>query len=426
MQKRNFILIVGLCFVLGFVGMSVSALSVDEKRGDYKILSLSDTTGREEPYIDNVKVKKFNAGYAEKYLGYEVILADNAALEKVDTDSLVELIDNGATLLIEDSSLSLKEIAKMLNLERPDDRFVNGAQVTGVMVFNQNDNYCFGLMGTIQCTPIGENSIIKQEESTIANKEPIPIYQSKDTFTISTEERNHSEETLEEFINAIRDFRHEYIEQSCKEIEKDVVYMQLPEKNFDGSPYYNFFEIQNGVAGSLSITQYRYNICTYKVGKYKEAVTDVVSTFTVSPGGRMYVNNYKTRMDANVSNMDVIGQSYLNSNSSSSYTLSGGIVGNVSTISGNVSASTTNTYTTNNQTITNSFAKRKYKEWSSTPTKKWGGASWELEPCIRVVNNNANVYKSQAYSSFQKEGWIGIENMLGWEIPFVEVGGAWE
>lgn len=32
MQKRNFILTVGLCFVLGFVGMSVSALSVDEKK----------------------------------------------------------------------------------------------------------------------------------------------------------------------------------------------------------------------------------------------------------------------------------------------------------------------------------------------------------------------------------------------------------
>lgn len=219
--------------------------------------------------------------------------------------------------------------------------------------------------------------------------------------------------------------------------------MQLPTKGFNGAPYYNYFYLYSTGAkstkgskipdssyyqfGSATISQYRYDICSYRQENRKRKITDIVSNFTKSPRlNTMYVNNYKTRMHANVTHMEVIGQSYLNSNSSSSYTLSGGFSGNRATpLTGSFGASTTNTYSTNNQTIQNDFYNQKQKNWNPEPTKKWKGASWELEPSVRILNLNASVYKCQAYSSFQAGGWIGLRDVIGFNIPFVEVGGAW-
>lgn len=212
------------------------------------------------------------------------------------------------------------------------------------------------------------------------------------------------------------------------EVKEDIVYMQLPSKGFNGSPYYNYFALkaESTQFGSATITQYRYDICVYRDGGVNKVITDVVSNFTISSCSTMYVNNYFTRMHANISNMNIIGQSYLNSQSSSSYTLSGGFsANNQNVITGNVGVSTTNTYTTNNQNIQNDFYNQKYKNWNPTPTKKWKGASWEIEPAIRIINNNASSYKNQAYSSFRSGGWIGVVNIWGHIIPTVEVGGAW-
>ncbi|MDD2235165.1 MAG: hypothetical protein PHV03_09780 [Desulfitobacteriaceae bacterium] len=217
--------------------------------------------------------------------------------------------------------------------------------------------------------------------------------------------------------------------------------MQLPEKSFDGSPYYNFFYLyttwkgSNGSItpppnpvsqfGSATITQYRYEICSYVQANRLRKITDIVSNLTISPRDYAYVADYKTRMHANVTHMEVIGQSYLNSNSSRSYTLSGGFSIEGATLkSGSFGASTSNNYSTNNQTIQNNFYYQKLKNWNASPTENWAGASWELEPCIRIMNLNASVYKSQAYSSFQEGGLIVFFDEFH-EIPFVEVGGAW-
>ncbi len=177
--------------------------------------------------------------------------------------------------------------------------------------------------------------------------------------------------------------------------------------------------------GSISITQYRYDICVYREGGVNKVITDVVSQVTVSSASSVHLLDYKVNMNANVFNMSVIGQSYLNSQSTASYTLSGGIGFSGNTLTGSLGGETSNTFSTNNQNITNHFLKQKIKECWCDPTKNWKGASWELEPAIRIRNNNASSWKNQAYTYVTKARWQ--KNLLvGYYIPnAIRVGGSW-
>ena len=388
-----------------------------------RVLSLSNNQAVFSEPSHKETPTEFNKTSTSEYLDFEVILVDKNSLDTADAEKIIELIDNGSTLWIDDNNVSLKEVSRFLGIEEPDDRFVRGAQVSGAFIFNHNNNYCFGISGVVNADSSNAHDVLTKLEDETYYK-PIPISQSGDYFESFDATYEHVEVNLEDFVNSISKFRSDFNKQACKQLECDLVYMQLPSKSFDGTPYYNYFTVMETMA-SLTITQYRYDICTYQENGTKKKITDIVTNFTISPNSILYVNNYKTRMHANIANMTIIGQSYLNSNSSSSYTLSGGFSTNGTVINGSIQASTTNTYSTNNQTIQNDFFNQKYKNWNSEPTQKWTGASWELEPCIRILNTDATTYKCQAYSSFQEGGWVGILNVIGANIPFVEVGGAW-
>ena len=125
--------------------------------------------------------------------------------------------------------------------------------------------------------------------------------------------------------------------------------------------------------------------------------------------------------------MTIIGQSFLSSDTKSSYTLSGGVSTAGKIINGKLDASTSNTYSTTDQDIKNDFFYEKYKNWNVTPKKATIGTSWEIEPCIRILNTNASSYKNQAYTSFQG-GYIYPGNGIvanPVKVAAFEVGGAW-
>ncbi len=384
------------------------------------VLYISPESSAESEVTHIESIDEFNAGNINEFSSYTIIRVGSDDLANVEAEKVVELIDNGATVYIDDTDMSLEEISDMLGLDDPGERVVDGAEVTGTFVFNQNDNYCFGLIGEVECTPVDWDNL--PESGSIDSK---TFEEGAYDFANMLYEED-GPVNIEEFSNAIDQFRSDFDEHTLKDLEDNTVYMQLPSKGFNGSPYYSYFQFKLGgsVFGTATITQYRYDICSYRSGSATHSIRDVVSNFTISPVGNMYVNNYKTRMNT-TSPTGIIGQSYLNSNSSSSYTLSGGFSAtSANLITGTVGASTTNSYTTNNQTITNTFTGQNYKDWTSVPTKKWGGASWELEPCIRVRNTNSDNYKSMVYSSFQAYGWIGVQNVIGGNIPFVQVGGS--
>lgn len=417
-----------MSLLMSFVLLTFSSVYVlaadqelDSDLGNSEALRLSNNTEFFAQRIDSESINTFNSSDSDLYLDYQVILTDNDSLSKINANKMVELIDNGTTLLVEDDTLSLKEVAQALNLDEPDNRFVRGAQVTGVAIFNQNDNYCYCILGVAQAPT--SDQLQNEKNDPCYEYEPIPIYQSGDNFeNITIKEGNDYNIDINDFIASIEHFRTEFNEKNQKTIEKDKVYLQLPEKGFDGAPYYNYMTIYGGntVVGSYTITQYRYNVCEYREGKIKKKITDVVTTFTIASTNNCYVSKYKTRMHANISNMDIIGQSYLNSNSTSSYTLSGGFsASSEKVISGSIEVATTNNYTTNNQEIQNDFFNRKYKNWNVDPTKNWANASWQVEPCIRVLNTNASSYLSQAYSSFREM------TDASYPLPEFEVGGSW-
>ncbi len=179
--------------------------------------------------------------------------------------------------------------------------------------------------------------------------------------------------------------------------------------------------------GSIFITQYIYDICSYKDGTYTVDISDVVSHVVVDAGELSYVKNYDVKIRTSNS---IIDQTYLNSNSSSSISITGGFSADSDkVISGSADINTTYTYDTNNQTVTNNFVNTKYNIWSSDPTKNWPDSSWVLEPGVRIKNGNAARTMNSAYTSVSEAAfyWHFMGAQTGTQVYStpIEVGGTW-
>ncbi len=360
-------------------------------------------------------IQDFNNGVVEEYLDYDFAAVDYPALKYLDTEKIHELMDNGVVLCVSGSD-SVADIYQDLNIDSvPQQPTVTGVKVLGTFIYQQNGDYIAGLMGEAEAT---ETKRWKGIDNLISDH-------SEKTDTSLKINRVD----VSEFSKAIRDFRRNYNRQAYQPIQETTVYFQFPTRSNHGSPYTLFTNItcDNVTVGSIAVAQYRYDICVYREDGVNKAITDIVSQMTVSAAGNVYVNHYTTRMHANISNMTIIGQSYLNSNASAGYTLSGGIGTNGTAITGSVNASTTNTYTTNNQNITNDFLAEKYKNWVCDPTVNWKSASWEVEPAIRIRNDHASQWKNQAYSSVRAARW---DKGDFWGTYYtlnnpIEMGGSW-
>ncbi len=178
---------------------------------------------------------------------------------------------------------------------------------------------------------------------------------------------------------------------------------------------------------TVFITQYIHKICRYSTANGITQISDVVSWIAVTPDDTSFVKKYKTRIATGLETILMEG-AYLNSNSSSSETFSGGIsLGTGETLlSGEIGGSTTYTYNTNNQTIQNRYPSNTYFEWTSTPTREWLGAGWALVPGARVKSPQANRFMSTAYTSVQEVQLKknGATNAYTYTEPFA-VGGQW-
>lgn len=181
-----FMSLVLLVTVSGGHSVFASTLEPDLSSRNSKALRLSDNTDFFNELVDSESINTFNITDIAEYKCYEVILVDNNTIAKLDAKKLVELIDNGTTLWVEDNNISLKEISRILNLDEPNDRFVNGVQVTGAIVFNQNSNYCIGITGEIETIPEDLYNQTPHEDSDVSSYEPIPIYQSGDISKFSS------------------------------------------------------------------------------------------------------------------------------------------------------------------------------------------------------------------------------------------------
>jgi hypothetical protein len=298
--------------------------------------------------------------------------------------------------------------------------------VTGITVFNQNNNYYFGVVGVLGMVNCVNGQLINDEGDDAFDYAQARNQEKKSYFDdVKISNYSNIKINIESFTNSINGYRKEIINNLSKHIKHDVVYMQLPLKGFDGIPFYGYFTEPSNIFGqggmSIQMTQYRYDIATYQNGNLY-VITDIVSQITVSPAGGHHVRFYDTRMHANISNMNVIGQSHLNSNTSSSYTLSGGISFNGPVITGQLGSSTTNHYNTDSQNIQNDFFAQKYKNWNVAPVVNTT-SSWSIEPAIRIINEDAGSYMSGAFTSVR-------DMAVAIVVPYflsnpVEIGGWW-
>ncbi len=359
-----------------------------------------------------VNISDFNSALEPAcYQPYDLIYAYYDTLNTVDSSKLVELIDNGSVICVR-GNMSAEDVYGGLGLPFDGyETFVSGVTVSGMFLYNQSGGYFYGLICDAQ---LAEGFVkTKTDESEPA---PIPIADSaKPQYTPAEEEGTFEYLDVADFHNALADFR------SCSA-------RQGTEMAFSARPY-NVYVTgrRNGeLVGSISITQCRGDICVYGDGGDgggDEAITDIVSQVTVSSAQPVHLLDYNVGMHANVSNMSVIGQSYLNPQSTAGYSPSEGIGFRGNTLADSIGGETSNAFP--DQNITNHFLKQKIKEWWCDPTKKWKGASWELEPAIRIRNNNASSWKNQAYTCVTDARWQKNLFVLYYIPNAIEVGGAW-
>lgn len=231
-----------------------------------------------------------------------------------------------------------------------------------------------------------------------------------DAASIITAETNTDKESIVNFdaiVNHVhslpRSSRDVYLDR-CNE---DAVEVQLPAKTFnheesDTVSLYKTIFGSNLTMGSITITQYAYNICMVNNGDgTKSDYYDVVTSFLIDADAYCSVEKYTGTISAKYVNLEIVDAEYLQSNTRNSITLSGGVSGNSSdVISGNIGASTSYTYNSNDQEIKNDLATdEKECNWTATPVTDVIDGSWKLEPAARIKNVKAGTNKSGASSS---------------------------
>lgn len=416
-----------LCLAIVVI-MSMCSSPVFAHEPNSEIISLSDThsftTSKE------TSLTQFNEDVLNDYANFDVIETTFQILSSMDKDSLIQLIDNGKILWVENDGHSINDIFEILGLPKQDQEFkTKGVYVTGIYIYNINNQYCAGITGNIGSVDSNDEAAMDKLQEFENNFDELPykaVEKANDPESIDLLGVDFScKVKSDEFVNSVREVKREYLKRAQGYVDPDTVYVQLPSKSFDGSPWSGYFT--PSVSLSYSITQYRYDICTYNSGGVEKSVADVVSDFSVAPDSSALVKYYNTRIHCNISNMNCIGASRLDSDKTTSYTLSGGFTADAGGVtSGSASGSTSNSFSANSQIITNAHTAQKYKDWNVDPIDDWVGQTWGIEPAIRVTNNNNSSYNSQAYSSVRKSAITNTSGSFGatYTTPY-EIGGSW-
>ncbi len=389
-MKRFLPIILSLTMIFSMNSMAFAAPNTDLDSATYSVATVENSVLTSNNQNNTNAVSALSQIALQDIQNYDLIVLDESSISEFKKDATIAFLQAGGILCVDTSNVNqaLSNIYELIGEEDPIDIDVAGAERIGAYVSLQNGRYVPGIisLGTLSSE---NDSDISLDSATQLDETPRGLIERIDT---------------DNFLKQINALRH--TEQSELSLNNSGVVTMAAPSNFDHvfNNYTSFksSRIGNQEMGSVLITQYVYKICSYRSGSNIVAISDVVSHISVDAGKLSYVKTYNTRMGVTGSTMSIIDQTYLNSNSSTSVSLSGGFSANSNSIvTGSANASTTYTYSTNNQTITNDFASNKYNNWNSAPTKSWLDASWVLNPGIRMTNTNSSV-KSCAYTSVEK------------------------
>lgn len=404
------------------LSLSISALATEgiseEKNTPYSIAIVQDTRTSYPQLLSaessSLTTAELNSLSLSELQNYDLVTVDNAQITALSKDTVVSLLQSGGVLCIDtaDTNSALSSIFSLIEEEEPLTIETSGLEHIGAYITMRNGYIVPGVITT---------GTVSFAESTV-----IPA-----TAEEVTSEAVHltNKIDVDNFLDHVFSTKNVTPPTSINTTTTRMAPSGFT-KEFDNYTTFNAAVIADNVIGSVYITQYIYDICSFRSGSKTVEISDVVSHITVDAGELSYVKTYDTKIRSISSAMSIIDQTYLTSDSNTSVSLSGGFSADTGDVlSGELGASTTYTYDTNNQTITNNFASNTYNCWDADPTENWINASWVLEPGIRVKNSNASVYSSSAYTSVEEIAFrwyfMGAQNGTEVYTSPLSVGGYW-
>lgn len=418
-MKKLLSLLLAISLLLS-LSVPVWATESDSKGNDspYSIAIVQDTRAS-YPQLLSAKSMSLSASdlnnlSLSELQNYDLVAVNNAQITSLSKETVVALLQSGGVLCIDttDTNDALSGVFSLLDEEKPLTIETSGLEHIGAYITMRNGNIVPGII-TKGSISIAESTVIPATtEAIIAESAHLTEKIDVNNFLDHVFAAKNSTPLTSINSSSVRMAPSGFI------------------REFDNYTTFNAAVIANNVIGSVYITQYIYDVCSYRSGSKTVEISDVVSHITVDAGELSYIKTYDTKIRSNSTAMSIIDQTYLTSNSNTSVSLSGGFSANAEDIlSGEIGASTTYTYDTNNQTITNNFASNTYNCWDVDPTENWRDASWVLEPGVRVKNSNASVYSSSAYTSVEEIAfrwyYMGAQNGTEVYTSPLSVGGYW-
>lgn len=418
-MKKLLSLILAISLLLS-LSVLVWATENDTKGNDssYSIAIVQDTCASYPQLLSaksmSLSTSELNNLSSSELQNYDLVAVNNAQIASLSKETVVALLQTGGVLCIDttDTNDALSTVFSLLDEEKTLTIETSGLEPIGAYITMRNGNIVPG--------------IITKGSISIAESTVIPA-----TAEAIVAESAHLTEKID--VNNFLDHVFAAQNSASPTVINSSSARMAPAgfvKEFDNYTTFNAAVIANNVIGSVYITQYIYDVCSYRSGGKTIEIYDVISHITVDAGELSYIKTYNTKIRSNSTAMSIIDQTYLRSDSNTTVSLSGGFSANTEDIlSGEVGASTTYTYDTNNQTITNNFASNTYNCWDVAPSKKWLDASWVLEPGVRVKNSNGYIYSNSAYTSVEeivfKWFYMGAQNGTEVYTSPLSVGGYW-
>ena len=418
-MKKLLSLLLAISLLL-LVSIPVWATEIDSKGNDspYSIAIIEDTRATNPQLLSaksvSLSTSDLNNLSLSELQNYDLVAVNNAQITSLSKETVVALLQSGGVLCIDtaDTNDALSAVFSLLDEEKPFTIETSGLEHIGAYITMRNGNIVPGII-TKGSVSIAGSTVIPATTDAIM-VESTHLIEKIDVNNFLDHVFSNKNSALQMFINS----------NSVRMAPSGFV------REFDNYTTFNAEVIANNVIGSVYITQYIYDVCTYRTDSKTIEISDVISHIVVDAGEISCIKTYDTKIRSDFGAMSIIDQTYLLSNSNTSVSLSGGFTAETDDVlSGEIGASTTYTYDTNNQTITNNFSSNTYNCWNVDPTKNWTDASWVLEPGVRVKNSHASLYSSSAYTSVEEIAfrwyYMGAQNGTEVYTSPLSVGGYW-
>lgn len=408
--------------VLLIICLSIPAFAIDDAPSSYTVGVIQESALASKKALlsanNALSISELNKLSETELQKYDLITLDKPLLASLNKDTAMTFLQTGGVLSVDTSSTdeALSTLYNLLNVEKPITITTTGLEHIGAYIFMRN--------GVIVPGIITEGTVSLRNTKEVTATHASPVSTERESLCNKIDVKN--------FLDHVTSTKSSPFPANTSGTQYTPSRMAPSNytTEFDNYTTIKFSKMPNNSIGSVYITQYIYHICDYRSGSNTVSISDVVSHIAVDACKYSYVKTYSAKIQVNSIVSSIIDQTYLRSDSSQTISLSGGFSANTDDVlTGELGASTSYTYDTNNQEITNNFTSNTCNCWHAVPTMNWPDASWVLEPGVRVKNGHASVHTTSAYTSVEDIAfkWHYMGAQAGTEVYSLPltVGGYW-